>query len=153
MASEWLHRRYERYLEQSERQRLRGHHQANAIAKFNSMFQAIQTRVAQDVTEYNGLFGQRASDQSCRASFETILRGFQVSVADRAVSVTWMDNSTVIRLQFKGVATGFQASDHIEVEADDQGRVVLYHSGRLVETDGASEIILDPVLCGGEVRP
>jgi hypothetical protein len=150
MASEWLHERYQRYKDKMARERLREHHQASAIAKFPSMFEGLRTTIVQDVTEYNGLFGQKTEDHHCRASIDAIPTGFVVAVGSVLVRVTRQAGSTVISMGYSGMPTGRPSSDHIDVATDDQGKVGFRHGGNdeFIDAAYASQIILGPVLCG-----
>lgn len=146
MHSQWLNGRYERYRAQQDKARLREQGKINAITSFDSRFESLKYQVKEDVQTYNAMFSQYAIDGKCRAGLEQTTEGYIVSVGVNSVQVSKRPSSTVIALEF--LNTGAIRHDSLEVVADEDGKVKYEHDGKLLDDNQASEVILDPILCG-----
>lgn len=146
MTPDWITRRLKTFEEKQAKIRLREQYEHNAISAFPSMFEALTSRVASDVRAYNELFGTSPHLGRCRAGFEKLEDGFMVEVGDTRVRVQ-KANATIVAIAYSGA--NYRPADHLQLVPDESGNLRFKDSeGTLLGVEKASEIILDPVLCG-----
>jgi hypothetical protein len=146
MFSEWVQKRFDKFLEREADQKQKSLWQTNAAEMFDAMFDRLKKQVLDDVAQYNNLFREH---QQCLIEFRNgQTNQFQVASKSGLVLVG-KGSGTVINIMYNIYATRQEEHDSLEVVADFQnnGEVKFKNHVALSNSVEASERILSKIIC------
>jgi hypothetical protein len=147
MSNDWIQARYQSYRDKQIKQKSRELQILNAASAAPALFQRLKGQVLQDVKAYNSVFSQSVVDQHCHATLKELgSLGFSVTVQGSTVRVTMQEGTTIICADYSGVT---KAADCLQAMYNDNQTPGYWHGDdEFVDEGRASQIILDPILCG-----
>jgi hypothetical protein len=146
MSSEWVEKRFEKFLEREADQKQKALWQTNATEMFSAMFDRLKKQVQEDTAQYNQLFHEH---QRCLIEFRNgQTNQFQV-VSKRASAFVSKGSGTVINIMYSVHASRDEEHHSLEVVADfeDNGEVKFKDHTTLMSAIAASEGILSTIMC------
>lgn len=145
MSSEWVQKRFDKFLEREADQKQKELWQTNAVEMFPAMFDRLKKQVGEDVSEYNQLFREH---QQCLIQLSNGQQNqFQV-VSIRASVFVGKGGGTVIKITYSTHASQDEDHHSLEVVADfEDGGAVKFKGPTLMSAAQASGKILSLILC------
>jgi hypothetical protein len=146
MPDKWIQDRFDKFQAKLAADQQRQQWNNKARQSYDAHFDALKSRVEQDIDAYNQLFSKV---QDCKATFiPAHENGFAAACKGNRVLLE-KTNSSIIKIYWGGgLGIAPDKSDTLEIVADDVGEVRYKHGKTfLADVSDASQMILDPVLC------